>query len=49
VNFFTPASARFQDSAQLVALDLMRTEPAFEQSVQMTQAARAQKRAAGGT
>lgn len=47
VNFFTPASARFQGSEQLVALGLMRTEPGFEKSVQLTQAARSQQRAAG--
>src|SRR6185312_5956215 len=47
VNFYTPESARFQDSGQLVALGLMRSEPAFEKSVQLTQAARRQQRAAG--
>ena len=47
VNFLTDKSMRFQDSAQLVRLGLMRTEDVFEKSVQMTQAARAGQRAAG--
>jgi glycosyltransferase involved in cell wall biosynthesis len=47
VNFVTDKSVRFEDSAQLVRLGLMRTDDAFEQSVRMTQAARAQQRAAG--
>ena len=47
VNFMTPKSMRYQDSTQLVKLGLMRSEPAFEQSVQMTRAARAGQRAAG--
>jgi hypothetical protein len=46
VTFMTGKSARFEDSAQLVRLGLMHTEDAFEQSVRMTQAARAQQRAA---
>ena len=41
VGFFGKESACFQGSAQLVGLGLMRSEPAFEQSVQLTQAARA--------
>jgi hypothetical protein len=48
VSFFTSASVRFQNSAQLVGLGLMRSEEAFEKSVQLTQAARAPQRAAGG-
>jgi len=46
VNFMTDKSTRYEDSAQLVRLGLMRTEDAYEQSVRMTQAARAQPRAA---
>ena len=47
VNFMSHRSARFEDSGQFVRLGLMRTEEAYEQSVRMTQAARAQQRAAG--
>jgi hypothetical protein len=46
VNFLTDRSVRFEDSAQLVDLGLMRTEEALEQSVRMTQAARAGQLAA---
>jgi hypothetical protein len=48
VGFFTKDSVRFQDSAQFVGLGLMRSEPAFENSVRLTQAARAPQQAAGG-
>ena len=47
VNVMNGRSPRYQDSAQLVKLGPMRTEPAFEQSAQMTRAARAGQRAAG--
>ena len=46
VNFLNEKSVRFEDSAQLVRLGLMRTEEALEQSVRMTRAARAQQSAA---
>jgi glycosyltransferase involved in cell wall biosynthesis len=48
VGFFTKDSVRFKDSAQLVGLGLMRSEPTFENSVRLTQAARAPQQAAGG-
>ena len=47
VNFMTGKSVRFEDSAQLVRLGLMRTEDAYEQSAQMTRTAREKQRAAG--
>jgi Glycosyl transferase family 2 len=47
VSFFTKDSVRFQNSAQLVRLGLMRSEDAFEHSVRLTEAARAQEVAKG--
>jgi Glycosyl transferase family 2 len=47
VSFMTDKSMRFEDSAQLVRLGLMRTEEALEQSVRMTLAARTARPAAG--
>ncbi|HZT27831.1 MAG TPA: glycosyltransferase family 2 protein [Pseudolabrys sp.] len=38
ISFHNENSVRFASSAQLVALGLMRSEPAFEKSVQLTQA-----------
>jgi glycosyltransferase involved in cell wall biosynthesis len=48
VGFFTKDSVRFQDSAQLVRLGLMRTNDAFERSARMTMAAKAQPQAPEG-
>jgi glycosyltransferase involved in cell wall biosynthesis len=42
VSFITKDSVRFQDSAQLVRLGLMRTDDAFERSAQLAMAAKAQ-------
>lgn len=47
VNFVSAKSMRFEGCGQLVRPGLMRTEEACAQSLHMTQAARAQQRAAG--
>jgi hypothetical protein len=39
-NLYSGSSVRFKNSAQLVELGLMKTERAYEESVQLTAAAR---------